>query len=299
MAVKTLLDVVKEVCYRINEPAPSSLVASTRASDLQWLHLLYEVGETIYSQFDYPTLKKKWQFSTVASQKYYELPGEYWRLTLNTQWDESNNWAMFGPEDDSGIVTRDLGIVPYGTQYSFRIIGAQHQEGYGEDSWDEGGPQFEVSPLPGDVRNLYIEYISSNWFHPAQFNASTAYSLNDYFSSRGNIYKVTSAGTSGTTYPDDESGTSGTMDYQLWRGNYNVPSADTDFPIIDSQALYLGLRAARLRAKGLDYQAFEQQFIDRVAEISNRFQGQQQVSGDGPVLYDFPNVSDDFLVSGF
>jgi hypothetical protein len=263
------------------------------------LHLLYEVGENIYSEFDYPTLKKIWRFSTVVSQKHYELPGDYWRLTLNTQWDESNDWAMFGPEDDSGIVTRDLGIVPYGTQYSFRVLGAPHQEGYGEASWDEGGPQFEVSPLPGDVRDLYTEYISSNWFYPIQFNASTAYALDEYFSSRGNIYKVTTAGTSSTVYPTAESGTSGTMVYQLWRGSYNVPTADTDYPIIDPMALRLGLRAAWLRAKGLDDSLYQGQFRERLYEIVNRFQGEQQVSGDGPVLYDFPNVSDDFLVSGF
>lgn len=172
-------------------------------------------------------------------------------------------------------------------------------EGYGEASWTEGGPQFEVSPIPGAVRELYTEYISSNWFYPAQFNASTAYSLNDYFSSRGNIYKVTTAGTSSTAYPTAESGTSGTMAYQLWRGSYNVPLADTDFPIIDSMALKLGLRAAWLRSKGLDDSKFEGRFRDRLMEIVNRFQGAQQVNGDGPVLYDFPNVSDDFLVSGF
>ena len=302
MAVKTLLDIVKEVCYRINEPAPSSLVASTDPNNLQWLHLLYEVGDDIVSRCDYPSLKRKYRFDTVVDQLQYELPGDYWRLTMNTQWDESNDWALFGPEDDGSAVGRELGIVPYGTQFSFRILGAPFQTGGGHASWDFGGPNFEVVPTPAAVRNLYIEYITSNWFMPEVIAANTAYSTGDFFSSRGNIYEVASGGTTaivGFTYPTDESGTSGTVDYQLWRGKYNVPEADTDFPIIDPLVLMHGLRAAWLRSQGLEDSRFQQLFEDRLAEVVGRYEGSSEINGDGPILYDFPNLSDDFLSPGW
>lgn len=299
MAIKTCLDVVKEVCYRINEPAPSALGTTTDPNNLQWRELLFEVGEHIRDNFDYPALKKKYEITTVSGQKFYPLPGDFWRLLFNTQWDDTNSWALFGPASDGEIAARDKGTTLNDTQFSFRVAGAPF-DALGETSFDFGGGYIEVSPSPSDVRTLSLEYIGANWFQPAQWLASTGYTSGDYFSASRNIYKATSSTSSNTVRPTGESGAQATygIDYQLWRDVYNVLT-DTDYPLIDPHTLKLGLRAAWLRGKGLDDSQFEERFRQAALNSQGRFQGIQGTKADGDNLYEFPWLSEDYVATGF
>lgn len=300
MAVKTLLDVVKEVCYRINEPAPSALASTTDPNNLQWRELLFEVGESVRDKFDYPTLKRKYTFATVSGQKFYPLPGDFYRLLFGTQWDDTNSWALFGPVTDSSIAARDKGVVLNDTQFSFRVAGAPF-DALGETSFDYGGGYIEISPSPNDVRTLSIEYIGANWFYPAQWLASTSYTSGGYFSASRNIYKATSTASSNTVRPSGESGAAATygIDYQLWRDAYNVIVSDSDYPLIDPHTLKLGLRAAWLRGKGLDDSLFEERFRQSAIASQGRFQGLQGTNSDGDALYEFPWLSEDYVATGF
>lgn len=300
MAVKTCLDVVKEVCYRINQPAPSALGSTTDPNNLQWRELLFEVGEYVRDNFEYPALKRKYTFATVSGQKFYPLPGDFWRLLLDTQWDDTNSWALFGPATDGDIATLDKGVIG-NTQLSFRVAGAPF-DALGEDSFDVGGGYIEVAPTPSDVRTLSIEYIGANWFQPVQWVASTSYTSGDFFSANRNIYKCTANGTSNSVRPTGESGLIATygIDYQLWRGLYNVLDAgDGDYPLIDPHTLKLGLRAAWLRSKGLDDSQFQEPFRRAALTSQGRFQGVQGVNADcdqpeGNVL-----IPDNYLATGF
>lgn len=301
MAVQTVLDIVTAACYEINEPAPGSLYNSTDQNARQWLHIFYAVGRDVRNRFDYPTLKRKYQFSTVSGQKEYPLPGDFWRLLLDTQWDETNDWALFGPEDDGGIVGRDLGVVPYGTQYSYRVRGAIEQGVDGIASFDRNSGYFEISPTPTEARDLYIEYISANWFYPTGWAPLTPYNLNDLVSASGNIYKVTAGGTSNSTRPSGESTTTLETDvaFQVYRDHYNVIGADTDFPIIDPEVMIAGLRAKFPRKKGLTYVQEANDFELAILNSMTRFNGASKVNGDGPDVYEFPNVSEGFVSTGW
>lgn len=306
MAIKTMLEVVQEVCYSINQPAPSALGTTTDPNALQWRQLLFEVGEFVRDNFDYPTLKQKYSFATVSGQKFYPLPGNFWRLLFNTQWDDTNHWALFGPVSDGEIAARDKGVTLNDTQYSFRVAGAPF-DAVGETSFDFTGGYIEVSPTPTDVRMLSIEYLGANWFYPRQWTASTAYTTGDLFSASRNIYEVTTGATSNTVRPSGESGATGTYSiaYELYRDHYNVlDSADStyrdeDYPLIDPHTLSLGLRAAWLRSKGLDDSQFEERFRQGAINSQGRFQGIQGTNSDGDALYEFPWLSDDYVATGF
>ncbi len=300
MARKTLLDVVKRACYLINEPAPSALYGSTDPNVLQLLNILYQIGDQIRNDYDYPTLKTKFQFSTTSGTKFYPLPGDFYRLGSGTQWDESNQWAMFGPEDDAGIVERDIGLVPFGTQYSYRIVGALSQD-VAQTSFDRNAGYIEISPTPTEVRELYIEYIKTNWFYPKQWVASTAYTTGAFISANGNIYKVTNTASSNTVRPTGESGVAGTygISYQLWRDEYDDITADTDYPIIEPGLLVQGLVAHFAGKKGLDQTAEQLKFNNMILQSIGRFHGATIINGDGNVTYDFPNISEGFVSTGW
>ena len=299
MAVKTLLKVVQETCYRINEPAPSSLFGSTDPNNLQWLHLLYEAGEWVRNNFDYPPLKRKYSFATVSGIQDYALPGDFWRLLFNTQWDDTNQWALFGPASDGEMAARNKGTTLSDTQFSYKITGAPFQAVSGL-SFDNAGGYLEISPTVSDVRTLSIEYIGANWFYPAQWVTATGYSLDDLVSANGNIYKCTDAITSsdvrptGTTTANDDDG-----EWTMWRERYNETGADTDYPIIDPELLYLSLRAAWLRSKGLDDSQFAELARQAATSIQGRFQGIQGTKADGDDLYEFPWLSEDYVSTGW
>lgn len=299
MAVKTLLAVANDTADAIGVQRPSELYGSSRPDDRRWLQLLYEAGEWIRDNFDYPTLKQKYSFATVSGQKFYPLPGNFWRLLQDTQFDDTNQWALLGPVSDGHIATRDKGIVDSDIQLSYRIVGAAF-DAAGEDSFDVSGGYIELSTTPTDVRTLSIEYIQANWFYPLQWVTATAYTSGNLRSANRNIYKCTANVDSSDTRPSGETsadGTSGT--WQLWRGLYNETTADTDYPIVDPHTLKFSLRAAWCRSKGLDATTYEQRAVNSALNSKGRFQGHEGVNSDGIELGEFPWISEDYLVTGF
>ena len=308
MAVKTMFNIVQETCYRINTPAPTTLnykSAGATSNDFQWLHLLYEAGEWLRDNFDWPSLKRKYTFATVADQKIYPLPGDFWRLLLNTQWDDTNSWILFGPVNDGDIAARDKGTTLNDTQFSYRVAGAPFQT-VDQTSFTVNGGYIEISPTPSDVRTLSMEYISGNWFYPPQWVTATAYTAGDYCSANGAIYKCTTDITASDTRPTGEAPSDDDGDWQLWRGLYNEISEQlvsgtppTDYPILDPHTLSLALRMAWLRAKGKDFSVYEQSARDAANNAIGRFQGVQSIRSDGEQLYEFPWVSEDFVSTGW
>jgi len=296
MAIKTLLDIAQEAAYGINVPAPTALSGSTRADNLQWLHLLYEAGEWVRDTFDYPTLKEKYSFATVSGQKFYALPGHFWRLLLDTQWDDTNEWALFGPVSDGKIAARDKGTTLNDTQYVFRVAGAPFQiiQASAVTSFDEAGAFIEVSPTPTDVRTLSIEFIQANWFFPRHMVEGSNYTTGDLRSANRQIWKCKQNVTGQSGFPTAEN-----SDWKPWKNHYNEITNDGDYSIIDPHTLRLALRASWLRSKGQDFTPYEAAALSSAKKAHGRFQGIQSVSSDGDLMYEFPWVSEDFVATGF
>ena len=299
VAPRTVLDVVQDAAREMGT-VPVATVFGGLQDQQQMRRLLIATGQEIANGFDYPTLKRKYRFSTVVGQKLYPMPGDFWRLLLNTQWDESNDWALFGPDDDGGIAGRDLGVVPYGTQYSYRVAGAIGQAVLGVPSFTDNSGYFEISPVASEVRELYIEYISSNWVYPLRWEASTAYITGNLRSASGHIYRATSTGNSNSTPPSGESTTIAEtgISFQLSRDAYRMV-IDTDYPIIDPEILIAGIKWRFLKAKGLEYQQELQDYNGQLAATKGRFDGVRSINGDGQEFYEFPFLSAGFISSGW
>jgi hypothetical protein len=296
----TVLAAVTAVCRELNEPAPASLYGSTDPNALQWLALFYKVGEKIYREFDYPTLKVKYEFTTTSGTKIYPLPGNYWRPLLNTQWDETNQWMLFGPLDDGSLVENDLGVAGQGLELRYRIVGPIAQT-VAETSFTSTGGYIELSQTPTDTRTLYIEYISSNWFFPIQWAASTSYTSGNFISANGAIYKATSTASSNSTRPSGESTTTlqTGASFQLWRDARHVIGADTDYPIIDPQIIRRGLLWAWRDSKKLDASVELDEFQRSIILGCGRFQGPMMIDGTGEYTDFVPNVPPDFVTTGW
>lgn len=296
---QTILNCIEDVCYRVGVQPPSSLYNSTDPVARQWLHMFYKTCEYIRDVVDYPTLKRTYGFGTVVGQKRYPAPGDFWRMLLGTQYDETNSWALLGPISSDQAAYRDHGIQSDTTNYGIRIIGAIGQT-EAQASFTEGMGYIELSPTPTDVRTLSFDYIGANYFFPLAWPLNTAVTSGALYSSQGNIYKITDSGTThASNYPSDESGTSDTADYQLWRGRRTITGADTDYPIIDPDVIKLGVEAAWKRAKGMDFSVEAGQFDQAIQNQAGRFDGPKLISalsGDG--IWS-PNIPDNFVSTGW
>ena len=97
------------------------------------------------------------------------------------------------------------------------------------------------------------------------------------------------------------SGVAGTygISYQLWRDEYDDITADTDYPIIEPGLLVQGLVAHFAGKKGLDQAAEQLKFNNMILQSIGRFHGATIINGDGNVTYDFPNISEGFVSTGW
>lgn len=197
---KTVLQLVSAALYRSNaQTVPSALVASTNASDLQLLNLLYDVGEELRACGPWPQLKRTFKLRLVSGQESYDLPADFFSLLPFTAYDRANSWATMGPMTDADWNLRVIGTDFQGTTKAFRLFGY-------------GGRQVKVNPMPGDGDAgsvISFDYISRSWLQPPAWTASEAgLAQNVYRSANGLIYKKTDSGTdsAGTTRPTMEFG---------------------------------------------------------------------------------------------
>ena len=196
---RNVLQLVSTACYRSNVTAPTSLVGSTNASDLQLLHLFYSTGEELRALGPWSQLKRTFKVRLVSGQESYDLPLDFYRLLPYTCYDRTNSWLVSGPTTDTDWGIRVNGVDFRGNNKAFRLSGT-------------GGSQFKVNPIPGDSdagSTIPFDYISKNWIQPPPWTASeAAIAQNIYRSANGIIYKKTDSGTdtAGTTRPTMEFG---------------------------------------------------------------------------------------------
>lgn len=295
-----VLQTIQAYCYESNIKAPSAVVASADPNALQLLHLFYAVGRDLRERFNYPTLKKRYSFTTVADQDKYEIPGEFFRYISGTGWDQTGSWQLDGPRDDSSIVQRDLGNLASGLNYSFRVIGAVDQVSTNSEFGTSGG-YVELAPPPAEVRTISLEYISGNFLMPKQWAASQSVSSGDLRSANGKVYKSNTTGTTGSTRPSHSSGTAsdGTVTWQHWRGAYETALSDDDIVLFDINVAVAGLRYQFKRSKGHDFGEELKLFNQAVNASMSRFNGQRMFNAIEDDLGQFPNLNEEYVSTGW
>lgn len=197
---RTILQIVTSALYRSNaQQIPTALVASTNSSDLQLLHLLYDVHEELRTLMCWPQLKRTFKVRLVSGQEGYDLPLNFFSLLPFTHYDRANSCASQGPMTDADWNLRVFGTDFSGSTKAFRFFGT-------------GGRQFKVNPIPGDAEAntvISFDYICRDVFQPTAFTASEAgVAQNAYRVARGIIYKKTDSGsdTLGAVVPTMEFG---------------------------------------------------------------------------------------------
>lgn len=297
----TVLQLIQNFCYRINQPAPSSIVGVAQPAQQQYLSLLQFVGDNLRNRpYQWPQLKRGYTFNTQTGVRKYQLPGDFYRILESTQWDVGNNWPMRGPISDFNFAIREFAVVSLQTRKAFRLIGPTNYL-YSTSPWSARSQGwFEVDPVgENNTDELFLGYISCNWIWPRDWVTLTAYSLGDIRTGNGYVYRVTTAGTSGATRPSVATGTEtdGTVVWTVYNESYpcspaNTALNDSDICLFDEDLMIEGMRWAYKRAKGQDYQQERSDWEAMIKSCFARFNGPVRVNLCDEIsdIYNWPNI---------
>ena len=254
--MSTVKEIIDEFCDRINQPRESTIIGSTSPAARQFLSLFKFIGrELISNPNGWSQLKRIYTFTTATGVSNYQLPGDFDKLLVGTQWGVTNQIPLSGPISDAQMAFQTYGQVAASPFSSYQINGAQGYIFNTSPYTQRSQGYFQISP-PGqnNTDQNVIAYLSSNFVWPRDWAATTAYSLGDIRTGVNNMYICTTAGTSGTTRPSVLTGTvvDGTVTWQVYTEPYTILN-DADFCLLDDDLMIEGLRWAWYRAKKQDY----------------------------------------------
>lgn len=254
--MSTVKEIIDEFCDRINQPRESTIIGSTSPAARQFLSLFKFIGrELISNPNGWSQLKRIYTFTTATGVSNYQLPGDFDKLLVGTQWGVTNQIPLSGPISDAQMAFQTYGQVAASPFSSYQINGAQGYIFNTSPYTQRSQGYFQISPAgQNNTDQNAIAYLSNNFVWPRDWIANTAYSLNDVRTGVNNMYICTTAGTSGTTRPSVLTGTvvDGTVTWQVYTEPYII-SNDSDFCLLDDDLMIEGLRWAWYRAKKQDY----------------------------------------------
>lgn len=299
--MSTILEIVKNFCYRLNLPAPASVVGVATPTEQQYLSIFKYVGDELRNRpYQWPQLKRGYTFTTTTNERRYQLPGDFYRILESNQWDTTNSWPMRGPVSDYQFTVREFAVVSLQTRKAYRLIGPVNYL-YNTSPYSQRSQGwFEIDP-PGanNTDELFMGYVSCNWIWPRDWVTATLYSAGDIRSGAGYVYRTAAGGTSGATRPDWSTGSDsdGTVTWTVYTEPYQVDASNTalndgDICLFDDSLMIEGMRWAYKRAKGMDYQQERSDWEQMVKSAYARFNGpiRINVSEDPFDFLDWPNV---------
>jgi len=254
--MSTVKEIIDEFCDRINQPRESTIIGSTSPAARQFLSLFKFIGRELTSNPNgWSQLKRIYTFTVSTGVANYQLPGDFDKLLVGTQWGVTNQIPLSGPISDAQMAFQTYGQIPATPFASYQINGAQGYIFNTSPYTQRSQGYFQISPAgQNNTDQNAIAYLSNNFVWPRDWIANTAYSLNDVRTGVNNMYICTTAGTSGTTRPSVLTGTvvDGTVTWQVYTEPYII-SNDSDFCLLDDDLMIEGLRWAWYRAKKQDY----------------------------------------------
>jgi hypothetical protein len=248
----TIKDLLDQFCDRINQPRESSYVGATTPAARQYVSLFKFIADQLLENSNgWTQLKRTYTFTTSLGVANYQLPGDFLRPLLGTQWGVTNMIPLAGPLSNARLAFQTYGVniaTPYA---GYQINGAQTYIYSTSPYTQRSAGYFQISP-PGqdDTTENVIAYTSVNYIWPTDWVANTAYTAGQMRTGVNNIYYCTVSGTSSTVRLSATSGTivDGTAQWVPYHEPYPV-TADTDILILDDELFIEGLRWAWYESK--------------------------------------------------
>ena len=283
----TILSIIQQFCYRINQPSPTSIVGVSSPTEQQYLSLLRYIGDNLRNRpFQWPQLKRGYVFTTSTGVSNYQLPGDFYRILDSTQWDITNQWPLLGPISDFNMTLRNYSVVALQTRKAYQIVGPTQYLHSTSPYSERSQGWFQINPAgENNTDQLFLGYLSGNWVWPPDWTAGELVAAGSMRSGNGYTYITSAGGTCGGTRPSHSTGTasdggvSWTVSYQPFACDpANTGLTDACRVLLDEDIMIDGLVWAYKRAKGQDYQDLRVEWDDAVKAAYARFDGPKRIS---------------------
>lgn len=289
----TVKEIIQSFCSLYNVPVPTAIVSVLSPNERQLLACFKKIGDNLRNRpYQWPQLKREYVFTVTSGSRTVELPGDFYRLRRDTQFDVTNNWPLNGPLSDGGMASRKYAVATsLQTRKAYKIIGPSSYLLGTAPYVQRSAGSIELDPIPDNSSDqLVLGYISCSWVWPVDWATGASYSAGALVTGVKNIYHTAAGGTSGATRPSGSSGTisDGTVNWTVYREPYlvtetNTKLNDNDLCLFDDDLMIQGMNWAWLEAKKMDYQQARLDWEDSVKSATARHEGILKLNmADGP-----------------
>lgn len=286
-------ELIDEAADRLLIPRESSYVGAATPAARQYVSLLKFVTAELLKRGNWQQLKRVYAFLTQTNVSNYQLPGDWWRPLLDTNFSVTKQTPLSGPISNAESALRTYGMTQTGPYSSFMVSGPQGYTVSTSPYTATSAGYFVTDAGINNTDQNVIAYISRNAFWPKNWVTITAYVVGDKVTGVANTYICTTAGTSGATRPSVLTGTvvDGTVTWTVYTEYYPI-SADTDICLLDDELVIEGIRWAYWRSKKQDYGQEKADWEDSVKFALGRKNGAIRVNAAGSSDFDFPITKD-------
>lgn len=144
----TLLSMAQDICDTIGIPRPSTIAAGTDQISRQLYGIAKETVEEL-TALDWPILAIPYTFPTVVDQDTYPVPNDFHHAIADTAYLATQYYPLRGSLTPSDWQRIRNALPSQIGRYKFRIMAGNP-------------PVFVMSPIPGTVETVVMEYRTSN-----------------------------------------------------------------------------------------------------------------------------------------
>ncbi len=277
----TVSEIINEFCDRINQPRESSYVGNASPAARQYLSLFRFISSELLDNANgWTQLKRIYEFTISTGVSNYQLPGDYLRMCLGTQYGVTNQIPLAGPISNAQLAFQTYGVAPISPYSTYQLNGAQGYVFNTAPYTQRSAGYFQISPSGQNSTDVnVIAYTSCNYVWPTSWVSGQAYALGAKVTGINNIYICTDAITTSATRPSVLSGTQTDGDgiWTVYTEPYPI-TADTDFFLLDDELMVEGLRWAWYQSKKQDYADLKRQWESAVSAALGRQNGMVSVN---------------------
>ena len=150
MAYDTAKTIINDAATLLGLDAVSSPFTSSSGHIVQLRAILKSAGRDMVRDFEWPHLRVRYNFTTVAAQESYTMPADFNRWVNQTEWNTSSRIPLGGP------------ITPQGWELLkvFNLVGAVQLFFFTKANL------IYVTPTPQSANTIALQYLSEYWVQP-------------------------------------------------------------------------------------------------------------------------------------
>lgn len=167
----TALELAQAAAVEMGLDSPTSIYATPALIPAQLGALLNSLGAMLVKRRVWRQLFRATTINAVEGQAAYDLPADFARPILQTEWDTVNHWPLIGAETPQQWQWLKSGILSTGPRERFRLVGKTLE------LWPVPGTDTSGGGLPLPLTFSY--YYVSNWWANQEDGTSIAKCIRD------------------------------------------------------------------------------------------------------------------------